>query len=73
MGDIVAIGAALAVGLTGLAAGWAEKEIGAATVGAMAEKEGIFGKGIVLMVLPETIVLFGFVIAFFLLGEINPA
>ena len=69
MADYVAIGAALAVGLTGLAAGYAEKEVGAATVGAMAEKEGIFTKGLVLMVLPETIVLFGFVVAFLLLGK----
>ena len=66
---MIAIGAALAVGITGFAAGWAEKEIGAATVGAMAEKEGIFGKGLTLMVIPETIVLFGFVIAFFLLDK----
>ena len=70
MGDLVAIGAALAVGLTGLAAGYAEKEVGAATVGAMAEKEGIFTKGLVLMVLPETIVLFGFVVAFLMMGNI---
>jgi V/A-type H+-transporting ATPase subunit K len=46
------------------------RDIGAAAVGATAENEEMFGRGLVLMVIPETIVLFGFVIAFLLLGEI---
>jgi len=70
MGDLIAIGAALAVGITGFAAAWAEKEIGAATVGAMAEKEAIFGKGLTLMVLPESIAILGFAIAFFLFQKV---
>ena len=64
--NLAPIGAALAVGLTGMGAAWAEKDIGAATVGAMAEKEGLFGKGLTLMVLPESIAILGFAIAFFL-------
>ena len=44
--------------------------MGAAAVGAMAENEKLFGKGIVFMVLPETIVLFGFAMAFLLLGKV---
>lgn len=62
-----AIGAALAIGLTGLAAGIAEKEIGAAAVGAMAEEERLFAKGLILTVIPETIVIFGLIIAMRLL------
>lgn len=60
---LIMIGAGLAVGLTGLGAGLAEKDVGAAAVGAITEDVSLFGKGIVLMVLPETIVIFGLVIA----------
>lgn len=60
---LVALGAALAVGLSAIAAGLAEKEIGAAAVGAMAENEGLFGKGLILTVIPETLVIFGLVVA----------
>lgn len=57
------IGAGLAVGLTGLGAGLAEKDVGAAAVGAITEDVSLFGKAMILMVLPETIVIFGLVIA----------
>lgn len=60
---LIMIGAGLAVGLTGLGAGLAEKDVGAAAVGAMTEDVSLFGKSIVLMVLPETIVIFGLVVA----------
>ena len=60
---LIAIGAGLAVGLTGLGAGMAEKDVGAAAVGAITEDVSLFGKAMVLMVLPETIVIFGLVIA----------
>lgn len=62
-----AIGAALAVGLTGLASAYAERDIGAAAIGAMAENEGLFGKGLILTVIPETIVIFGLVVAILML------
>ncbi|WP_230375518.1 V-type ATP synthase subunit K [Methanolobus vulcani] len=58
-----AIGAGLAVGLTGLASAIAERDIGSAAVGAMAENESLFGKGLILTVIPETIVIFGLVVA----------
>jgi len=67
---LIALASGIAVGLTGLGAGWAEKDIGSAAVGAIAENEKLFGKGIILMVLPETIVIFGFAIAFLLMGNI---
>ncbi len=63
-----AVGAALAIGFSAIAAAIAEKDIGAAAVGAMAEKEELFVKGLIMTVLPETIVLFGFVIAYLILG-----
>lgn len=65
---LIAIGAGLAIGLSALAAAIAEKDIGAAAVGAMAEKEELFVKGLIMTVIPETIVLFGFVISFLIIG-----
>ena len=50
---LIAIGAGIAVGLTGLASAFAEKEIGSAAIGAMAENEKLFGKGLILTVIPE--------------------
>lgn len=71
MGDLAALAAAIAMGSSAIAAAWAEKVVGAAAVGAMAENEKLFVRGIVFMVLPETIVLFGFAMAFLLLGYIR--
>ncbi len=66
----IAIAAALTVLGTGLATAWAEKVIGAASVGAIAEKPELFGRVLPLVVIPETIVVFGLVIAILLLGKI---
>lgn len=56
--------AALAVGLAALGAGYAEQAIGAAAVGAMAENEDLFIRGLILTVLPETLVILAFVVVF---------
>lgn len=64
---LVAIGAGLAIGLSAIGAALAEKEIGAAAVGAMAEKDEFFGKGLLMTVIPETLVIFGLVIAIMIL------
>jgi V/A-type H+-transporting ATPase subunit K len=63
---LIAIGAGIAVGLAGIGSAIAEKDIGSAAVGAMAEDEKLFGKGLVLTVIPETIVIFGLVMAILL-------
>jgi V/A-type H+/Na+-transporting ATPase subunit K len=68
---LIGIGAGLAVGLAGLGTGWAQSAIGPAAIGATAEDEKNFGKGLTLTVIPETIVLFGFVIAFLLMGRMG--
>ncbi|HIG98273.1 TPA: V-type ATP synthase subunit K [Candidatus Woesearchaeota archaeon] len=65
---LVAIGAGLAIGLTAIAAGIAEKEIGSAAVGAITEKEEVFAKGLILTVIPETLVIFGLVVAILILN-----
>jgi len=64
---IAAVGAGLAVGLTGIGAGMGEKDVGAAAVGAMTEDRSIFGTAMIFMVIPETIVIFGLVIAIIIL------
>jgi len=63
---LIAIGAGLAIGLAGVGTGIAQQGAGAAAVGATAEDQKNFGKSIVFMVIPETIVIFGFVIAILL-------
>jgi len=65
----VAVAAGMAMGLAALATAWAEKDIGSAAVGAIAENEKIFGKALILMVIPETIIIFGFLIALLLVGK----
>ena len=67
----LAIGAGLAIGLAGLGTGIAQRDIGAAAVGATAENEGFLGKSLIYVAIPETIVILGFVIAFFLYGKIG--
>ncbi|MEF8782962.1 MAG: F0F1 ATP synthase subunit C [Haloarculaceae archaeon] len=57
-------GAALAVGLAALGAGLAERGIGAAAVGAMAEDPDMFGRGLIMTVLPETLVILALVVVF---------
>ncbi len=57
-------GAALAVGLAALGAGIAERGIGAAAVGAAAEDPDMFGRGLILTVLPETLVILALVTVF---------
>ncbi len=68
--DMATIGAGIAIGLTGLATGWAQSKIGAAAVGAMAEDDSLFGQGLILTVIPETMVIFGLVVALRALGMI---
>jgi V/A-type H+-transporting ATPase subunit K len=61
------IAAALAVGLTGLGTGVAEMSIGSAAVGATAENKDVFGLALLFTVIPETIVIFGLVVALLVL------
>nr|WP_244531500.1 hypothetical protein [Halogranum amylolyticum] len=56
--------AALAVGAAALGAGYAERGIGAAAVGAVAENEDLFVRGLILTVLPETLVILALVVVF---------
>jgi len=62
-----AFSAALAVGVTGIASAIAELSIGSAAVGATAENRDVFGLVLLLTVIPETIVIFGLVVALLIL------
>jgi V/A-type H+-transporting ATPase subunit K len=64
------VGAGLAVGLAGLGTGIAQSQIGAAAVGATAEDAGFLGKSLLYVAIPETVVIFGLLIAFLLMGKI---
>ena len=65
---MIALSASIAIAGSAFAAAIAEKSIGVAAIGAMAEKEELFGKGLILTVIPETIVIFGLVVAILILG-----
>ena len=58
-----ALAAALAIGLSALATGWAQSKIGSAGAGALAEKPELTGTIIILLAIPETMVILGFVVA----------
>jgi len=59
-----AIGSALAIGLSAIAAGYAQANIGAAGAGTLAERPEAATYVIVLTALPEIVALLGFVMAF---------
>jgi len=60
---LIAIAAAVAVGLTALGTGLAQSRIGAAGAGTIAEKPESAGTVILLLAIPETMVILGFVVA----------
>lgn len=64
---LIAIAAALAVGLTAIATGIAQSRIGAAGCGTISEKPEAIGTVILLVAIPETMVILGFVVAIVLL------
>jgi len=66
---LIAIAMGLAVGLGALGTAIAQARIGAAGVGSVAEKPESFGMVLIFFLLPETLVIFGMVIAFILLGK----
>jgi V/A-type H+-transporting ATPase subunit K len=60
---LIAIGAALAIGLAAIATGIAQAKIGSAAAGAIAEKPELTGRAILLVAIPETLVILGFAVA----------
>lgn len=59
----IPIGAGIAFGLGALGTGIAQSKIGAAGAGTIAEKPETFGLMIILVAIPETLVILGFVVS----------
>jgi V/A-type H+-transporting ATPase subunit K len=60
---LIAIGAGLAVGIAAIGTAIAQARIGAAGLGALAEKPELLGPIILLIAIPETMVILGFAAA----------
>jgi V/A-type H+/Na+-transporting ATPase subunit K len=63
----IALAAALAIGVSALATAWVQSRIGSAGAGAVAEKPEVRGAVIVMLAIPETLVILGFVVAVLIL------
>jgi V/A-type H+-transporting ATPase subunit K len=64
------IAAAVAFGLGAIGAGVAISHVGAAAMGAVAEKPEIAGQALIFVALAEGLVVFGFITALMILGKI---
>ena len=64
---LAAIGAGVAVGFAGLGSGIGQGIAAAGAVGAVAEDEGMFARGIIFSALSETQAIYGFLIAILLI------
>ena len=60
---LLAFAAALAMGVSAIATAWVQSKIGASGAGTLAEKPELTATVIILVAIPETIVILGFVIA----------
>lgn len=67
---LLGLAAALAVAFGAIGTAWAQSRIGAAAAGAMAERPEIGGQMLIFLVLPETLIIFGFLVAFFIVQRI---
>ncbi len=64
---LLALAAAVAIGVSALATAWVQSRIGSAGAGALAEKPEVRGAVIVMLAIPETLVILGFVVAVLIL------
>ena len=64
---LAAIGAGVAIGFAGLGSGLGQGMAAAGSVGAVAEDNDMFARGIIFSALPETQAIYGFLIAILLL------
>ncbi len=68
---LMAFAAALAIGMTAFATAWAQSRIGAAGSGTLAEKPELSGTIVILLAIPETMVILGFVVATMILFSVK--
>lgn len=64
---LIALAAAIAIAIPAIATAWAQGKIGSSGAGALAEKPELSGTVIILVAIPETMVILGFVIAYLIL------
>lgn len=64
---LLGLAAALAIGVTAIATAWAQSRIGPAAAASLAEKPELSTTAIVLIAIPETMVILGFVVAVLIL------
>jgi len=64
------VGAAVATGLAALGAGIAVANVGAAAIGAIAEKPELFGRVLILVGLAEGIAIYGLIISILILNRL---
>jgi V/A-type H+-transporting ATPase subunit K len=64
------VSAALATGLSSLAAGYAVAKLGTAAVGALAEKPDLFGRLLIFVGLAEGIAIYGVIISILILNRL---
>ena len=69
----VTLSAALAIGLPALATAWAQSRIGPAAAASLAEKPQLSTTVIILVAIPETMVILGFVVSILILLRGEPA
>jgi len=67
---LVFIAAAICVGFSSLAAGWAVSTVGAAAMGAISEKPELAGRALIFVGLAEGIAIYGLIVAIMLLGKV---
>lgn len=65
------IAAALATGLSSLAAGYAVATVGSSAIGALAEKPELLGRVLILVGLAEGIAIYGLIISILILNRIS--
>jgi V/A-type H+-transporting ATPase subunit K len=63
------LSAAMAVGIPALATGWAQSRIGPAAAAALAEKPELTVTVVLLIAIPETVAILGFVISVLILMQ----
>lgn len=67
---LLAFAAALSLGISAIATAWVQSRIGASGAGTLAEKPELTATILIMLAIPETIVILGFVIAaMILLGK----
>jgi V/A-type H+-transporting ATPase subunit K len=67
MPNAMELAAALAIGLPAVATAWAQSRIGPAAAAALSEKPELSTTAVILIAIPETMVILGFVVAVLIL------